>query len=273
MATYEEEKDRQSKKDYAYQYYLNKGYRPIEAAAIVGNLDIESGGFRDDVIAGTNKNKDNGSEGVAQWRLDRLTKLKSRYKNYKSLDNQLDFIDWELKNTHTDALKSMKKANSVEEATHAFTFKYEKPSSNPKLNHFDKRLKSAASIAGVELDPNFSYNSDSEVLTKVGYEVDRSSYIEPTPLSNIETSTEEYIEPKEVVEAKSQIAENGFIDEFKTILENQQQQINNLQQIPQQEAEQGQQQDFVPDDMQDPYNYIQIQPEFNFEEFKQGGIF
>lgn len=274
MATYEEEKQRQKNKDYAYQFYLKRGYRPLEAAAIVGNLDIESGGLSNDVIVGKKTGDKGTAFGIAQWRGDRRKRLESKYKDFKNLDNQLDFVDWELKNTEKEAFSKLKSSNTVEEATHAFTFKYERPSADPKLNHFDKRLKSAAELAGVKLDPNFSYNTIPDVETTTGYAVDRSTYIAPTPKS-LESSTQEYVEPvedsKQVEEAKKAIAENSFKEDYKKILENQQNQISNLQDSLQQNQEVAQQQEFVPDDMQDPYNYITINPEYNFEEFQNGG--
>ncbi len=260
MAVFEQEKEKQSKKEYAYQFYINRGYRPIEAAAIVGNLDIESGGFSPDVVSGKRKGDNGTAFGLAQWRHDRQDRLNTRYKNPKDFDSQLDFVDWELQNTHQDALKAMRMAKNVEEATNAFTFKFEKPNADPKVNLIAKRILSASSLLG----------TDSETIT---YNTDKSFYVAPTP-GDLETSTTEVDEEdtKKVEEAKNNIAENSFVEDFKEILAKQQEQINQLSQArtePQQE-----QQDFASQDMPNPYEYINIDPGFGFEEeqFQKGGV-
>lgn len=266
MSTFSEVKERNKNKEYAYQYYLKKGYRPIEAAAIVGNLDIESGGFSSDVIQGKRRGDNNTAFGAAQWRHERQDRLRSRYKDPNNLDNQLDFVDWELNNTHRSALTKMRRANSVEEATSAFTWDYERP--NKKYAHFDKRLNSAASLLGENAESSeVSYNQDSVEPTKT-----LSTYITPTP-GELETSETEYVEEdtKEVAQAKQDLTEKSFIEDFRNTIDRQQQQIQELQNSlrPTEHAQQ-QEEQFVLDEMPDPYNYIQLNS--GLEEFQRGGI-
>lgn len=260
MATYEEEKDRQSKKQYAYQYYLKRGLRPIEAAAIVGNFDIESAGFSDDVITGKRRGDNNKSFGAAQWNGERLARLNQMYKDPNNLDSQLDFALWELNNTHKGAFNKLKASNTVDEATAAITWDFERP--NKDLAYFDKRLSSAAELVGVKLDPNFTFSKSS------------SKSVTQTPVK-LETSTTEYVEPedtKEVAAAKQDIAEKSLIEEFYNKLSEQQQQISELQQSQQPTQVQQQEDVFQSPDMADPYNYVQLDPGYNFEEFQVGGV-
>lgn len=256
MSTFEEGKKTLNRKNYAYQFYLNKGLRPIEAAAIVGNLDIESGGFSDNVIKGKVRGDSGTAFGIAQWRGDRQTNLQNRYKNPYSLDSQLNFVLDELQSTHRDAYNKMKKASSVEEATSAFTWGYERP--NPKYAHFNKRVSSAANLVGQAVDPNFTYQEDS-----IPSPVDMSINMQGTPI-NLETSTTEYKETEEpeVIEAKKDIAKKSFQEDLLEIIGRQ----APTQQQPAQQQQQPQQ-----NDLPDPYNYIQQDPGYNFEEFQEGG--
>lgn len=256
MATFDQGKERQAKKQYAYQKFISLGYTPIQAAGIVGNLDIESG-FSDDVIKG-NKTGDNGTAfGIAQWRNDRQDRFRKMYKDPTNFDSQLEYVNWELRNTHRTALSKLNQAKNVDEATSAITWDYEKPSSDPKLNHFDKRIASARELIGVRADNNFN----------------SSTYVPPTP-GNLETSTTEYQEEPEVVQAKQDIAEKSLAEDFYNTISKQQEQIDELRgalQKPVNEEQNQQEEPFQSIDMQDPYNYINLDPGYNFEEFQKGG--
>src|SRR5438034_2930291 len=82
---------------YARDYFIQKGYSPIQAAAIVGNLmqesysDLRTGAVGDKGI----------SHGIAQWNKDRYTNLKNfasqRQKPWDDFDTQLAFVDNELR--------------------------------------------------------------------------------------------------------------------------------------------------------------------------------
>ena len=189
MSTFTEIRKTNENKDYAYQYYLKKGYRPIEAAAIVGNLDIESGGFSSDVIQGRRRGDNNTAFGAAQWRHERQDKLRARYKDPNNLDNQLDFVDWELNNTHKSTLNKMRASNSVKEATSAFTWDYERP--HKDYAHFNKRLASASKLLGEEYDEETQY-SDKAELKQYGNPIpDFNSFIRNSQ-GQLESSTTKY---------------------------------------------------------------------------------
>lgn len=108
----------------AYQFFTGKGYRPEEAAGIVGNLIHESG--MNPTLPG-----DNGtSAGLAQFHNERLTALKqfaaSRGKPATDFQTQLEFIDQELKTSEAPTLAALRLAKTPEEAAGAF-IGYERP--------------------------------------------------------------------------------------------------------------------------------------------------
>lgn len=251
MATFEDGKNSLTNRDYAYQYYLNKGLTPIMASAIIGNLVKESG--LNTGIVGRADNK--GSVGIAQWHSERLDNLKKfAGKNWKGLDNQLDFVLHELNTTEPTAYNKLKQAKTVEEATTAFMNHYERPSSNPKINRINDRINEALEVSG---SPRSNYTSPN-------YSFDSSINMEAKP-SSLETSTTEYKEPEdpETVEAKQDIAKKSFQEDLNKLMEVQQEAVT--------QKSQEVQQDFIPNDLPDPYNYIQQDPGYNFEEFQNGG--
>lgn len=248
MSTFEEGKKTLTNKEYAYQYYLNKGLTPIMSSAIVGNLIKESG--LNPSIIGKADNK--GSIGIAQWHSGRLDNLK-RFagNNWKSLDSQLDFVLHELNTTERGAFDKLKRAKTVEEATTSFMNEYERPSSNPKINRINERITEALSIAGMEPQQVFSHDM-----------LDTTVSMDAKPVS-LETSTTEYKEPEdlEVTEAKKDIEKKSFQEDLLEIISRQ----TPIQQ-PAQQQQQTQQ-----NDLPDPYNYIQQDPGYNFEEYQDGG--
>lgn len=138
----------------AFQFFMQKGYKPWQAAGIVGNLMQESGQDLDPLAAGDLIKKQPTSFGVAQWRGDRLIRLKDfaldMGMNWKSLDAQLEFVDYELKNFETTAYRNLIEATDVQEATAAM-IGYERPrgwtAGTPEAGHgWDKRLSYARGL-------------------------------------------------------------------------------------------------------------------------------
>lgn len=121
----------------AMGYLIGKGWTPMQAAAIVGNLTVESY-LNPDTPRG-----DHGSAmGLAQWRDERLAKYKELYgKDVEgsTLKEQLDFVDWELRNTHKKAGQALLAAGNIEEGTAAIDKYYERSAGL----HGEKRLKHA----------------------------------------------------------------------------------------------------------------------------------
>lgn len=146
--------DVQGRASLARDHFVKLGYTPEQAAGIVGNL-VQESGVRSDGAVG-----DQGTAfGMAQWRGERLTRLKrfaaANGREWNDFTTQLNFIDMELKNHETGAYQALKSAKTVDEATAAF-IGYERPkgwsSGNPRGGHgWNNRLAAAQRTAGVEV--------------------------------------------------------------------------------------------------------------------------
>jgi hypothetical protein len=110
----------------ATSFFTGRGYTPAQAAGIVGNLVTES------------KLKPNGpagdggkAYGIAQWHPDRQAKFKEVMKKDirgSSLEDQLKFIDWELKHTESAAGTALANTTTAAQAAYVFDKKYERSS-------------------------------------------------------------------------------------------------------------------------------------------------
>jgi hypothetical protein len=121
----------------AMDYLVSKGWSPGRAAAIVGNLTAESY-----MNPRTPRGDEGTAAGLAQWRLERYDKFAEiigKPVEEASLREQLDFVNWELNNTHKKAGKLLKEAKTLEEATHMIDKYYERSFGK----HLDRRIKFA----------------------------------------------------------------------------------------------------------------------------------
>jgi hypothetical protein len=138
--------------EYAFQFYRNLGYDAVDAAAIVGTLQQESGPGLDVQAIG-----DNGTAyGIAQWRHDRLDNLKrfaaDRGASADDLDTQLAFVDHELKTSESGAGRRLLDTQSLDDAAAAM-IGYERPLGwtvqNPQAGHgYSARLRNAQALLG-----------------------------------------------------------------------------------------------------------------------------
>lgn len=126
--------------EFIINYFVNKGLTRIQAKGIYGNLMQESGG---NIQAISSDGHD--SYGLAQWTGPRKQKLFEMYGPNPTIEQQLDFLWWELNNTHKDALRALKQAKTVYDATKIFMDKFERP--HRDYANFNRRLKYAHSIA------------------------------------------------------------------------------------------------------------------------------
>lgn len=140
-----------SNADFAFNWLVQRGYAPHQAAAIVGNLTQESN-VRPDGVVG-----DNGTAfGVAQWRGDRFAGLQ-RYAqqqgtDWRDLGTQLGYLDHELNTTEKSAGEALRAAPDVRSATRAF-IGFERPqgwtAANPEAGHgWQNRFAVAQKYAG-----------------------------------------------------------------------------------------------------------------------------
>jgi hypothetical protein len=111
----------------AVKFFIGKGWTPEQAAGIVGNLQQESGANLNPKIVG--KERDGSKAyGIAQWRLERVTKFKEQYgKDLTSatLEEQLEYVHWELTNKYANAGAMLKRAKTAQEAAAVVDAAYE----------------------------------------------------------------------------------------------------------------------------------------------------
>lgn len=126
----------------AMNYFTSQGWTKAQAAGIVGNLQQESGRDLDPHA----KNKI-GMFGLAQWDTKRRAKFQSVFKKdiySSSFEEQLQYIQYELSNSHLRAGNALKKATTAQEAAIAIEQYYE-VSGGSALN---KRIANANNLAG-----------------------------------------------------------------------------------------------------------------------------
>jgi hypothetical protein len=98
------------------------GLAPHQAAGIVGNLVHESG----QDLNPWGPTGDNGTAwGTAQWRGDRLARLKER-PDYQTVEGQQAFMRQELDGSENRAYRALQAAKTPEEAAHAWDAMYER---------------------------------------------------------------------------------------------------------------------------------------------------
>ena len=114
------------------------------SAAIVGNLSQESGNNLDATVH--RRVADHGSGGIAEWRLDRLTRLEKFAEdnrlNVADLTTQLFYLIWELENLYPALNASLKAGGrSVANLTANFMQVFERPAAQYANLH--NRVKQA----------------------------------------------------------------------------------------------------------------------------------
>lgn len=120
----------------AMDFFTGKGWSAAQAAGIVGNLMQES------QLNSRAHNQEENAQGIAQWRNERITKFRERFgKNIleASFREQLEYIDWELRNTEKRAGDLLKSATTVDAATRVVDKHYERS----KGEHLTERLNYA----------------------------------------------------------------------------------------------------------------------------------
>lgn len=148
----------------AMEFFKSKGWTEEQAAAIVGNLQAESGKNLDPSALG-----DNGAAfGIAQWQGPRQEEFRKKFgKDIRSstLVEQLEFIQHELETTYKDAADKIRSARTVAEAAAIVDKHYEQSAGW----HTDRRIANANALlerdgptveAGVK--PGEEYNPSRE---------------------------------------------------------------------------------------------------------------
>lgn len=127
-------------KKIAYDFFINKGLQPHQAAGIVGNLIGESN------LNYKAVNPSSKAYGIAQWLGNRKKKLFAKYGNNPSFEQQLEFVWEELNGEEKNAFDRLLHTQSVEEATNSFMKHFERPSQREMAQSINNRIKYAKSL-------------------------------------------------------------------------------------------------------------------------------
>ena len=123
----------------AQAFFESRGWTKEQAAGIVGNLVVESG-LRTDAVG------DGGQAyGIAQWHPDRQATFRQVYgKDIRnsSFQEQLNYVDWELRNTEARAGNLLRNATTAEEAAAIVDRSYERSAGY----HLAERQANASAI-------------------------------------------------------------------------------------------------------------------------------
>lgn len=117
----------------AFEFFKSQGWSPEQAAAIVGNLQVESTANLNPSIIGENDVAPGvHSYGIAQWNRDRFANLQrfaaSRNTKWSDFDTQLAFVQHELLGTEKAAGDRLRNASTTEEAAAIVDQYYERSS-------------------------------------------------------------------------------------------------------------------------------------------------
>lgn len=123
------------------------GLTNYQAAGIVGNFSVETGGFKHQQELAPTVPGSRGGYGMAQWTGSRRVALEAHAASMglpaSSYEAQYSYLLKELNGPYAGVLKEMQNAASVEEAAHIFMKKFEVPG----VEHWDKRLAEAMKAA------------------------------------------------------------------------------------------------------------------------------
>lgn len=212
-----------------------KGLEPHVAAGILGNFMQESGHSLD-IEAYNPDDMGSPSYGLAQWRGDRLNRLKKvAGKRASTLEGQLDYMMWEFNNTEKRAYKKLQQASTAEEAALAFSKYYERP--HEDYAHNDKR-------AGYANQVYSTYAGTPEVVaSEVVTEQERQDWNSYTPPTREEMPNYDlgipprpvqvpYLAPPQEEEAVAEETDNSeVIDQAVTQIDRRKADMATLQQL------------------------------------------
>lgn len=130
--------------DYAISYLMRKGWNQEQASGIVANLVQES--KLDPSAVGDGGN----AHGIAQWHADRRANIAGAFGKpvtAMNLDQQLDAVDWELRNTEKRAGDALKNAKTAKQAGEIVSRQYERPGVNDAARAQEAENRSAMAVA------------------------------------------------------------------------------------------------------------------------------
>jgi len=126
----------------ALDYFVQQGWTLAQAAGLVANLQAESGKN----LNPSALNPKEQAYGIAQWRGSRqkdFAKEIGKPMQGSSLQDQLQFVQWELNNTEARAARALKSARTAEDAAAIVDEYYERSDRSAR----QKRMAMASALA------------------------------------------------------------------------------------------------------------------------------
>jgi hypothetical protein len=153
----------------AIAFFESKGWTKEQAIGIVANLQAESGAnLRTDALGDGRK-----AYGIAQWHPPRQQTFERIYGKpirEAGFKEQLEFVNWELNNSHKSAGKALRQTTTIEESTSVVDAKYEISALGQKGIH-TKRIANAREL---QKTPNKS-NEDKNIANAEKVKEERST--------------------------------------------------------------------------------------------------
>jgi len=203
VKNYQKSVDKQKQ---AYDYFISQGYSPEASSGIVGNLVHESG--LNTSIEGDKGYSGGSSFGLAQWRGARLKNLKQKYGDkWTDFGNQLEYVKYELENTHQKANEALKNTRDVFQAGQAFSDLYEIPAK--KYGQNKDRQSKVNNVYNL-----FSGQPITEDFTDYVVPEKINSFAEAAPTQLESLPEEPKIDSKAAEEIKTQTNEYNFLKDL-----------------------------------------------------------
>lgn len=150
-----------SKSDAARGFFESRGWTSAQSAGIVANLIKENSTFDPRAVGDGGR-----AYGIAQWHPDRQANFTTAIGGdirRSTLEQQLTFVDWELRNTEKSAGDLLKQAKTPEEAGSIVSKFYERPEAvNAEMR---ERGEMAAKLAGTPVSSGWWESLKTSVST------------------------------------------------------------------------------------------------------------
>lgn len=149
----------------AVQHFISRGLSKAGAAAIAGNISVESG-FDPNVKPG-----DNGTaHGVAQWRGTRWNELQmyavEQGRHLRDPSLQYDFILKEMQRDYPELLAKLQRGGDPAGLARDFMNVFERPNKDPKVNHVQRRMDEATAFAGADVSATTAAANENDATLK-----------------------------------------------------------------------------------------------------------
>lgn len=217
------------------------GITKEQAAGVAGNLYVESGGFN------LEAHGDKGtSYGLAQWHNERkqalFDKTGTSESNPPNLEQQLDYLIYELNSSEKRALAALKETTSVRDSALVFAQKFERPAKDPDGYplHFDRRWKHAEDFYKLPIqDVSLGIPEQQATYTAANFTPTQKTDSAVSMLAeNVTTTsidnTDEMSTLSEIAKTTQKLAETTGVSAQLDAIPRQHNVVNNVTQAPQQ---------------------------------------